>query len=411
MARTGYFWSVHRQLTVGFVCALLVPIAACNRRHLNVAPEVLATTSPELLDRIRADPYSYFRLTNREWTARVCEIFASDPSSQVVVQLHGDAHVEQFAFMKDAWGLDDFDDAARGPALIDIVRFLGSIDLAARRRGWSHDRHRAVDRFFHGYRQGLTDPAYRPPEPVIVRRERARTPAITYEAFLARAETLMVPMGDTPMEGVIAAMKVFDEVVRSDVRSEHAGIVDGYFRVVRAGWLRLGIGSAAMPKVLIRVAGPSSDPADDVVLEAKAVRSGAAHPCVEKTPSSPTFRIVQGSRQVGRLEHSILVAGPGLTFPEMAVQSESLHDWWIRSWDPSYHEIGIDDLQSIDDLGDIAYDAGVQLGSGALLHDAALLRRQLVSSIDEGEARLRRAADQLVRELLRGWRDLSPAGS
>ena len=34
-----------------------------------------------------------------------------------VVRLHGDAHVEQFAFTNDAWGLDDFDDSARGPAL------------------------------------------------------------------------------------------------------------------------------------------------------------------------------------------------------------------------------------------------------------------------------------------------------
>ena len=36
--------------------------------------------------------------------------------------------------------LDDFDDSARGPALVDIVRFLGSIDLAARQRGWTRDR-------------------------------------------------------------------------------------------------------------------------------------------------------------------------------------------------------------------------------------------------------------------------------
>ena len=44
-----------------------------------------------------------------------------------------DAHVEQFAFTRDAWGLGDFDDSACGPSFIDIVRFLGSIELAGAR--------------------------------------------------------------------------------------------------------------------------------------------------------------------------------------------------------------------------------------------------------------------------------------
>ena len=61
--------------------------------------------------------------------------YVSKPlGSQPNVQLHGDAHLEQYAFTKSAWGLDDFDDSTRGPALVDIIRFLGSIDLTVRRR-------------------------------------------------------------------------------------------------------------------------------------------------------------------------------------------------------------------------------------------------------------------------------------
>ena len=35
-----------------------------------------------------------------------------------------------------------------------------------------------------------------------------------------------------------------------------------------------------------------------------------------------------------------------------------------------------------------------------------MLRARLITSIDEEELRLRRTAERLVEELLRGWRDL-----
>ena len=94
-------------------------------------------------------------------------------------------------------------------------------------------------------------------------------------------------------------MRAFGEIVQLG----RPDIPDGYFRVVRAGALEMGIGSAALPKLLIRLAGPSDDPADDVLLEAKAVRPHGSDTCLEQpaSTSTPTFRIVQGSQQVGRL--------------------------------------------------------------------------------------------------------------
>jgi len=386
----------------GLVLIGVVGGMGCARSHLDISNEVLATATPEVLERVRANPYNYFRLVNREWTTRVCEMLAADLPGQPVVQLHGDAHVEQFAYMSDAWGLDDFDDATRGPAPVDIVRFLGSIDLVARERRWSHDRDRTFDRFFDGYRKGVSEPAYQPPEPAVVRRYKAATPPTSREAFLASSEELMRPIREARLRGAIASMRAFGEIVRLD----RPDIPDGYFRVVRAGALEMGIGSAALPKLLIRLAGPSDDPADDVLLEAKAVRPHGPDACLEQPASTPTFRIVQGSKQVGRLKHSILVAGPDLAIPEMAVEGKHLSDWWIRSWDPNYHELALDDLQSVADLADLAYDAGVQLGAGAVPAENAMLRRQLAASIDQAEPRLRRDAEQMVDELLRGWRRL-----
>jgi hypothetical protein len=383
-----------------------VSSTACDRARLDVSPEVLKVAPPDLLDHIRGDAYSYFRLTNREWTSRVCEIFASDLPNQPVVQLHGDAHVEQFAFMKGAWGLDDFDDASKGPAFIDIIRFLGSIDLAARERGWTHDRERLFDRFFAGYRKGLSDPAYDPPEPAVVKRKKAAAATLSHGEFLAWAEAQMAPLDDASMRNVIAAMRIFSGIVRA----EEPALPDGYFRVIRAGWLHMGIGSADLRKVLMRVDGPSPDPSDDVLIEAKAIRSRDPLPCIEQPAVRPTFRIIEGAHQLGRLKHDILAAGPELALPEMTIQGQNLRDWWVRSWDPSYHEIDLSDPQSADELGDIAYDSGDQLAAGTLHGidppSVAALGGRLMKAIDQNEARYRRAAERLVEELLRGWHDV-----
>ena len=78
------------------------------------------------------------------------------------MRLHGDAHVEQYAVTDDSRGLDDFDDSALGPAVVDIVRFLGSLDLVARQKGWLDQRDAFVDAFFRGYERALQSPAYLP---------------------------------------------------------------------------------------------------------------------------------------------------------------------------------------------------------------------------------------------------------
>ena len=310
-----------------------------------------------------------------------------------------------------AWGLDYFDDAARGPAPVDIVRFLGSIDLVAlNERGWLARPRRELCESLPrtATAAGVSEPDVpTSAQPAVVRRHKAATPPTSREAFLASSEELMRPIREARLKGAVASMRAFGEIVRRD-RPE---IPDGYFRVVRAGALEMGIGSAALPKLLIRLAGPSDDPADDVLLEAKAVRPLGSDTCLEQPASTPTptFRIVQGSKQVGRLKHTILVAGPDHAIAEMAVEGKHLSDWWIRSWDPTYHEIALDDLQSVADLADLAYDAGVQLGAGAVAAENAenaTLRRQLAASIDQAEPRLRRDAEQLVDELLRGWRGL-----
>jgi len=370
--------------------------------QLRPEPGALDHASPELVERLRTDAFAYFRFINHPWTARVCEVFADEIRTLPTVRLHGDAHIGQFALTDDAWGLDDFDDAARGPAVVDIVRMLGSIELASRLRGWGGERSMLFDRFFHGYHRGLSQPGYRPPQPAIVGVLR-RAGSRSREAFLAWGDALMEPLTDDESRVLIAAVEIFSRLMHR----EQPDLAPEYLRVVRAGWLHLGIGSALQRKVLIRLQGPSADPSDDELIEAKELESLGGLTCLEHSPSQPTLRVIAAARYLGRMKHSILAAGPEFVIPEQFIGPQQLRDWWIRSWDPSYREVQLSDLRSVKDLAEIAFDAGLQLGGGELRDDAGSQpadRKQALASITRLEKRLRTETVTLVDQLFVDWR-------
>ena len=389
-ARVHYRFACRLALAAG--CVVLVTPSVGGQIRPN--PAALANAPAALVARLRADPFTYFRFVNRAWVDRVCEAFA-DVKNAPTVRLHGDAHVEQYVVTKDASGLDDFDDSARGPGFIDIVRFMGSIDLATRQRHWTADRDRLWSRFLEGYRQGLSNPSSRPPEPDIVRRLRAQAP-LTRAAFLAWGETQMQPMDERIRKSVLAGMAVFDRIMRL----QRPDFPPGYFAVTRAGWLRIGVGSAGVSKVLIRVQGPTPDPGDDVLLEAKEAVNLDGVACLEPPMTAPAVRVIDGTRQLSRLKHEILAVGPTMLIPEVAPRAEHWLDWWVSSWEPSYREVRLADLRSVTDLSDIVFDSGVQLGAGE--PDPAT-RKQALSSLRALEDRLRKDTSAIVKEWLDGW--------
>jgi hypothetical protein len=386
--------------------SVLVTGSARGAEPVRADPQSLERATPELLEKLRADPYVYFRFVNRPWIARVCEVFARDLEELPIVRLHGDAHVEQFAMTRDAWGIDDFDDSARGPAVVDIVRFLGSIDLVARQRSWANDRDKLFDRFVEGYKQGLIEPAYLPPPPDIVRRLRTQAPAARTK-FLAWGESKMQSLPDPVMKAVVAAIEAFAAVVLRDRRD----LTPEYFRVVRAGAVKTGVGSAVTPKIMVRIQGPSEDPADDEILELKKVEDLDGLKCLKLPPGQPTLRIIDGNKQLGRLKYNIVAAGPEMIVPDVAVRGQRLQDWWMRSLDPSYREVSLTDLQSVRDLSAIVYDAGVQLGAGRLQDQTVLLsaydRKRILAATGSLEKLYRQEATKLIDDLLQGWRELA----
>jgi hypothetical protein len=120
--------------------------------------------------------------------------------------------------------------------------------------------------------------------------------------------------------------------------------------------------------------------------------------------------VIAGVRQVGRLKHNILAAGPDLVIPEVEVQGQQLRNWWIRSWDWSYRELRVDDLRSVRELEEIVYDAGVQLGGGALRElagaEAYSGQQRVRHTLARLERRIRDETSRLVDELLLGWKEL-----
>ena len=395
MYRARVHYRVARRFALAAGCVVLVTPSIDGQIRAN--PAALADAPTALVARLRADPFTYFRFVNRAWIDRVCEAFA-DVKNAPAVRLHGDAHVEQYTITKDAFGLDDFDDSARGPSFVDLVRFMGSIDLATRQRHWTAERDQLWSRFLEGYRQGLSNPGFRPPEPDIVRRLRAQAP-LTRAAFLVWGETQMQPMDETIRKSVLAGMAAFDRLMRH----ERPDLPPGYFAVKRAGWLRIGVGSAGVSKILIRVQGPTPDPADDVLLEAKEAVNLDGVSCLERPITPPAVRVIDGTRQLSRLKHEILAVGPTMLIPEVAPRAEHWLEWWVSSWEPSYREVRLADLRSVKDLADIAFDSGVQLGAGDPPDLAT--RKQTLSSLVPLEDRLRKETSALVKELLAGWEE------
>jgi hypothetical protein len=78
---------------------------------------------PDLLERLAATAHGYFRFVNTAFESETCRLFSDVASSMPEVNLHGDAHVEQYAVTSLGRGLTDFDDCTRGKPVIDLVRF------------------------------------------------------------------------------------------------------------------------------------------------------------------------------------------------------------------------------------------------------------------------------------------------
>lgn len=305
--------------------------------------------NPRLLDRIESGPHGYFRFINIAFSQAVCERFRSATQNVPPVNLHGDAHLEQYAVTDIGRGLTDFDDSSKGPAVLDLLRFGVSLHLALRLYAPSLECAPFYERFLEGYRGALEDPEIQAPEPEWVARIRARFVKDRSQYF-RWIEQVMQPV---PLEQKAGLKRALQDYVRAMVR-KHPELDDNFFDVVDLGFLKLGVGSALDEKYLVRVQGPSEDPLDDVVLELKEVRSLMGIDCIEGTKRADPFRILLSQSRIAYRPYAYVgyIDFRGKKF-------------WIHSWVDNYRELQLENLAREPELlGQVVYDVGVQLGRG-----------------------------------------------
>ena len=118
---------------------------------------------------------------------------------------------------------------------------------------------------------------------------------------------------------------------------------------------------------------------NDIVVEFKEVRDLSGISCLSGSSGGGAFRVLVGHARIGGEVDPYLGPVPAL---ERGIFSQIL--FWARAWHDHYHEFdSSESYVSLEALGQIAYDVGVQLGRGHVMHIASpldsYLRQEMAS--------------------------------
>jgi hypothetical protein len=349
--------------------------------------------SNELLDKISGSAFRYFRAVAEPFKHRTCEAFRDLRWRLPSGAVHGDAHLEQFVVTDEDFGLADFDNAGFGPAIVDLVRYAASLHLACREIGGGCDPEEAVAAYFLAYRTALDHPVVRT-EPPIVARLRARL-GPEPEAWLQWADGLMQPLARDEEERIRREWFRFVALMRETTPAR----AERFYAIRRLGSIEIGLGSALERKMLIRIAGPTDDPSDDVILEARYHSLPEYRGCV--------WRPTGGSLNVFMLTSLLAHPLPDVfgILPNPA--GDELPEIWIQSWERGYRELSLSDVHDQADLNALATDAGTQLAGHFWTTSPEALRGYerftQLRAFELTERRARELAHSLAGEIVTEW--------
>ena len=349
--------------------------------------------SAALIDRVTARALRYFRLLARASAARTCREFSDLRWRLPAVAVHGDAHLEQFVVTGQSFGLEDFDMSGFGPAVIDLVRYAASLHVACREMPWACDGDAAAAAYFAAYHEAIDHPVERTP-PAVVDRLRRSVPQ-EQETWLRWADDLMRPLPAAQEASLRDGWGRFIDLML-ETRPERP---QGFYRLVRAGRLEMGIGSALEPKTLARIAGPTEAPNDDLILEIR-ITSMDVDPCVSRPANGGSLHVsLLGTLLGGRLPD---------VFGFMPQQGDrKAPELWVQSWDRGYRDLAAADVQSQAELNELAADAGHQLAGHFWTAFPEPLRGHLrfaqLRAFELSQARARDAARRYADETIRAW--------
>ena len=348
--------------------------------------------NPDLLERIKATPHGYFRFINIPFSQAICQRFDSSFTGTPSFNLHGDAHLEQYAVTDLGRGLTDYDDSSIGPAVIDLMRLGVSIRLACKELGWESHGDTLFAEFMHGYRDALSNPEINPTEPRVAKAIRSNF-SFDRNAYFEWVKSIVDTVSDVEKDSVILALTPYV----ATMYAENPELNQDYFNVEDVWYLRMGIGSALDLKYLVRLHGETNDPLDDVLLECKQVRDISKIKCIQTGQKTDPFRILTGQARIAYqpFHHLGYFKFRGMIF-------------WVHSWVDNYQEVKIStSFESPEDLSEVVYDIGIQLGKGHVKAIAApfdlQLRREQLQTLDQCEDKISEASITLTQEVVHAW--------
>jgi uncharacterized protein (DUF2252 family) len=280
---------------------------------------------PIRLGRMVASPFAFYRGS--------ADLMAIDlrttPSTGLVVQLCGDAHLSNFGVYASperhlAVDINDFDETSQGRWEWDIKRLVASVELCGRDNGLTTEaRAEAVAVASHAYRallrrmaglsrldvhymtfgEGATPPAHWSPESTaLVARERKRAYSRTNAQLgvrmtesggqrLRMAPPLLTAVPANVRESVVAALEPYLTTVPPDIQEllKDYGVLDVAHKVV-------GVGSVGTRDYVVLLQG--NHVGDELFLQVK-----EALPSVVREPALPGprhhgQRVVDGQRRI-----------------------------------------------------------------------------------------------------------------
>lgn len=370
------------------------PFGEAANFRVNKAALRARGASSALVERVQASAFRYFRLLAQEFAARTCFEFRDLRWRLPSVAVHGDAHIEQFVITDHSFGLEDFDRAGYGPAVVDLVRYAASIHLACRQAAWPCNADEAVTAYFAAYRAALDHPVDRA-QPALVARLRGAAPQDEH-AWLLWAEGLMHPLPSNEEQALRQGWGRFVQLMR-DTYPERP---DTFYRISKIGRVDIGIGSALDPKTLVRIEGPTDMPDDDLMLEARITETPTGRECVSRSTTGGSLHVLMFASLLGPRLPEVF----GFLPREGAREAPEL---WIQSWDRGYRELSISDVQSQTDLNELAVDAGRQLAGHFWTKFPEPLRGHQrfaqLRAFEMTDTRARRLARELADRTMTEW--------
>ncbi|MEO1171496.1 MAG: DUF2252 family protein [Myxococcota bacterium] len=328
----------------------------------------------------------------------MCRRFHEDPGP--TVNLHGDAHIEQYAVTEIGRGLTDFDDAARGPPAIDLVRMASSFVLTCEDNDIPCDPILAA--FFESYRTTLDTQSQPSGEPEWVKRIRD-TFSPDRRAVLSDLDALMTaPQSEARFDKLYTAYL-------AQMADEAPDVSPSFLAAKRRGKLNVGVGSALDEKYLVRIEGPSASEDDDLFLEFKEVRDLSSVSCLSRVDLDSPLRVLRGQERLSYTPYNLV------GYVVLSPEDPAPRAFWVHEWSDHYVEAEHNGFTDHRQLKEIARDVGAQLALGhPRSPDLAVSvenRTHLAEWLDRNQTAVMETAQALADAISAEWIARFGAGS